>query len=132
LAEAVCVDPKQVDAVWDRVSPWVKRAMERGDLGTFWDIELDVLDGKALLWLAWDGELKGCAITQITKTEKSKVCLIVACGGEKAKEWVHLIGKIEIYARDEGCDAVRILGRKGWLRVLKDYSAPKLVLEKRL
>ena len=107
--------------------------MERGDLGTFDEIEDDVMAGHALLWLVWSApEIKGAAVTQIVATQISRVCVIVACGGENMRLWLPLIGKIENYARDEGCDAVRILGRKGWMRVLKDYSAPAVILERRL
>ena len=37
------------------------------------------------------------------------------------KLWLHLLDGIEAFARAEGCDAMRIIGRKGWARVLKDY-----------
>lgn len=107
--------------------------MQRGDLGRFDDVEADVLDGRALLWLVWnEPDIEGCAVTQLGRTEKSKVCTIVACGGEDARRWISLIGRIEEYARAEGCDVVRILGRKGWQRMLRNYSAPKVVLERRL
>ena len=132
MAEAVCVDPKEVRKIWEWVRHWIKRAMERGDLGTFDSVEDDVMTGQALLWLIWNDKIQGAAVTQVTLTEKSKVCMIVACGGVDMRDWLPLIEKIENYARNEGCDAVRILGRKGWMRVLKHYSAPSVVLERRL
>lgn len=107
--------------------------MERGDLGRFDDVERDVLNGSALLWLAWnEPKIEGAAVTQLSTTEKSKVCTIVACGGEGFRRWVHLIEQLEDYARNEGCDCTRILGRPGWQRVLKDYAAKKVILEKAL
>ena len=133
LAEAVCVDPKQVTCIWECVKHWIKRAMERGDLGTFDEGEDDVVSGQALLWLVWSApEIRGAAVTQIVCTQKSRVCVIVACGGKGVQLWLPLIEKIENYARNEGCDAVRVLGRKGWARVLKDYSVPAVILERRL
>lgn len=105
--------------------------MERGDLGTFESVEDSVLNGESLLWLVWNApKIEGAAVTSLGLTEKSKVCTIVAFGGDG--HGVSLISKIEGYAKDEGCDCVRIFGRKGWLRRLKDYSAPKVLLEKRL
>lgn len=107
--------------------------MERGDLGTFDEVEEDVMTGQALLWLIWRApEIEGAAITQIVITQKSRVCMIVACGGDNMRRWLPLVEKIENYARDEGCDAVRILGRKGWTRVLNGYRAPAVILERRL
>ena len=107
--------------------------MERADLGDFATLETEVWDGKALLWLAWIWpEIKGAAVTQISKSENSKVCTIIDCGGEGCRRWFSLIEKIESYAKDEGCDCVRIFGRKGWTRILPGYSAPMVMLERRL
>ena len=107
--------------------------MERGDLGLFSDVENDVLNGRSLLWLAWEHpNIVGCAITQIGFTQNSKACVVIACGGEHIKTWIDGLDRIEDYARTEQCDVVRILGRKGWQRILKNYSAPKVVLERRL
>ena len=106
--------------------------MERGDLGTFKSVEDDVRDGLALLWLMVGDGIKGAGVTQIALTEKSKVCTIIACGGDDMRSWLPVIKTIENYARDEGCDAVRILGRKGWARVLKNYTTPAVILERRL
>lgn len=132
-AKAVCVPPNQVDRLWPEVSHLIKRAMERGDLGTFESVEHDVLEGKALLWLAWIWpNIAGTVVTKISRSEKSKVCTIIACGGEDVMEWLFLLEDIENYARAEGCDVVRIFGRKGWMRWLPEYRAPKVILERRL
>jgi hypothetical protein len=71
-------------------------------------------------------------VTELHQTEWRKVCEIVACGGKEMRHWLHLIERIEQFARDEGCTATRIVGRKGWARVLKDYCARRVVLEKEL
>src|SRR5687768_13169083 len=92
IAEAICVDPKQIGPFWERAAPWIKAAMERGDFSTFEPVQKDVLNGDALLWLVWEDPIVlGATVTQITQTEKTKVCMIVACGGEDAQSWVHLI-----------------------------------------
>ncbi len=130
---AVCVDPALVHLVWPRVSHWIKAALERGDMGTFGSVESDVLAARALLWVVWnDPDLEGAAVTQVEKFESSKVCTIAACGGGGMRTWVHLIETLEDYARQQGCNCVRIVGRKGWQRVLKDYATAKVILEKRL
>lgn len=131
LVDAVCVDPKQVHIVWPEVSHWIRRAFQRGDLGRFGDCEQDVLNGRSLLWLIWnEPRIEGAAVTQIYETENSLVCEIRAYGGDGFR--TELVKRVEDYARAEGCDVVRIFGRKGWLRVLRDYTAPKIILEKRL
>lgn len=133
MVEALCVDPDLVHLFWPKASHWIKAALERGDMGTFASVETDILKRRALLWLVWnEPSIEGAAVTQVEKTESSKVCTIVACGGDGMRAWVHLIGKLEDYARQQQCDCVRIVGRKGWQRVLPDYATAKVILERRL
>ncbi len=102
-------------------------------MGTFGSVETDILSARALLWVVWnEPDLEGAAVTQVEQTESSKVCTIVACGGDGMRHWVHLIGKLEDYARQQGCDCVRIAGRKGWQRMLPDYRVAKVILERRI
>lgn len=107
--------------------------MKRADFASFSSVESDVLSGNALLWLVWDDPVVLAAVvTQLIVKDDRKICVIMACGGEDAQKWVHLIQKIEAYARAEGCESVKIIGRKGWMRLLPDYSAEKIMFEKRL
>jgi hypothetical protein len=43
-----------------------------------------------------------------------------------------LFERIEQYAKDEGCSAIRLYGRKGWERVLDGYKVEHVILEKAL
>jgi hypothetical protein len=107
--------------------------MRRGDVGPFAPVEQNVLAGRALLWIVTDGErIAAAAITELQRTEQQSLCLIVACGGVGMRRWLHLIDGIEQYAAAEGCAAVRIVGRKGWLRALPRYRAKRVILEKEL
>ena len=86
-----------------------------------------------LLWLAWNGSrIMGVAITQLLEDNDRRLCVIVACGGKQISGWFHLLGNIEQYARKEKCVAVRVMGRYGWRKLLRDYREPYVVLEKRL
>ena len=84
------------------------------------------------IWLAYDGKIHACAITDIVETEWRKTCVVAACYGYQARSWVHLLEKIEDWARQGGCSQVRIMGRKGWQKLLPSYRSTKIVLEKEL
>jgi hypothetical protein len=92
--------------------------------------------------------VQAAAVTELHRTEWRKVCVIVACGAPSRlrgsgslhpsspaadmRRWIGLIEKIEEFARAEGCSATRIMGRKGWARVLAFYRTKRIVLEKDL
>jgi hypothetical protein len=140
----VCVPPDQAAAVWPHVRALIHAAMRRGGLSSFRPVEASVLAGDALLWLAIareDGRerpdedgvrIQAAAVTELHATEWRKVCVLVACGGTGMRAWLPLLEGIEAYARAAGCAAVRIMGRKGWVRLLRDYRAKRIVLEKDL
>lgn len=125
---AVCINPKFVLQVWPLASGFIKRALDTNSISSFEGVTQDVFAGRALLWLAVDSEIRAAAITQLT----NGACEIVACGGVGMHRWLSLIERIEDYAREEDCRCVRILGRKGWARVLKNYAAPHVLLERQL
>lgn len=100
---------------------------------TFKELERSVLVHSGLLWLAWAApNIEAVAITELSRTEKSKVCTVTACGGKRPARWLQLLDDIENYARAEGCDCVRMFGRSGWARLLKTYTTKKIILERRL
>jgi hypothetical protein len=132
-AELVCVDPGRVGEVWPHVSALLKAACYRTGLNAFADIEADILSGRSLLWLAWNGRrVESAAATILINSEIGKVCIITACGGSDMKRWLPLIGEIETYARREGCQRVRIYGRKGWLHVLHGFEEKHIIMDKEL
>ena len=126
--ELICVDPAHIDEAWPFVRELIQRAIDHTGLSDFEDIERAVLNGEQLLWFAWGDGIEAAAVTQLT----SNALVIVACSGHDRRRWIQLKQRIEEYALEEGCDVVRIFGRKGWERVLDDYHVEHVVLEKRL
>uniref|UniRef100_A0A973WQF7 Uncharacterized protein n=1 Tax=Bradyrhizobium quebecense TaxID=2748629 RepID=A0A973WQF7_9BRAD len=133
LADLICVPPQRVHEIWPRVEAMLGRAVLRTDLSHTADIARDVLEGDGLLWLACDGEkIEAAAITLLTRTDRHLVCLITALGGENRERWVPLLEQIEDWARAEGAKRLRLMGRAGWARVLKNYHVSNIVMERAL
>lgn len=111
---------------------WLRAAYENPSDETLEGTKSDVFFGRALLWLAVEGKKPiAAAVSKVWITQKSKVCSVLAVGGN-AKGWPNLLNPIENYAAAEGCASVRLEGRRGWARVFKDYTQPWIVLEKKV
>jgi hypothetical protein len=143
LCHLICIDPARVHEFWPHVSPLIAAAMERGRISDLADVERAVLAGRALVWIAvarLKGErhkgngaaIKAAAVTQLSAVNGARFCTIVACGGRDRGEWLPLLAGLEHYARAETCKAMRIFGRRGWERLLPDYKAARVLLEKEL
>lgn len=126
--DLLCVDPKDVHQIWPQTRDLIRAAIERTNLSDFADIENDVLKGDQLLWLAISNHVEAAATTHLSRG----VCTLTACSGHQRERWLPLFARIEKYAKDEGCSAMRIYGRKGWERVLDGYRVQHVILEKDL
>ena len=127
--KAICVDPARISEFWPHFKHLIDRAIIRVGRADPLIVESRVLDGNLLLWLAYDGQIvHGAAVTELD----DGICTIVACGGENLSLWLPLINDLEQFARDEGCKSVQIIGRKGWVRVLKNYKTKAVILERKL
>jgi hypothetical protein len=128
----MCCPPDMVGKLWPHVRHYIERATARaGDLETE-DIER-MLSGGALLWVITDATgFKGALVTRLYEARQKKFCEVIAIGGDGLDEWRHLIAELETFARNEGCQNLRMSGRKGWSRVFPDYSTTCVMLEKRL
>lgn len=132
-ADLVCIDPSRIHDVWPHVRDLLDQACRRTGLNAFADFEADVLSGRSLVWMAWNGRsVEAAAATILINSDLGKVCVITLCAGRKMPRWLRLIERIEAYARREGCARIRIFGRKGWLRALEGFETKHVVIDKRL
>jgi hypothetical protein len=128
-----CIPPQLAREIWPLVRDKLYAAVRRTDLSHSVDIARDVLHGDGVLWLACDGqEIEAAAVTLLTRTDRHLVCLITALGGSNMERWLPLLSQIEDWARAEGAALVRVMGRPGWARVLKEYEVSNVVLERAL
>lgn len=132
MVDIYCVPPERTVEIWPAVAPLIRSALSK-TLTDFDIVSRDILDGRMLLWLGWDGmRVYGAAVTQVTQSNGKRFCTIVACGGEELNRWRYLIGRLEQYAKDEDCRSVVIMGREGWERVYPEYRRVSVTLEKEL
>jgi hypothetical protein len=131
--QLACIPPPRVAEIWPHVEQLIRAAIEKPRLDDFATVKHNLFNGGSLLWVAWnDSGVKAAAVTQIAIANGDKYCTICACGGRDSKEWLPLIRGLEVYAKQEMCRAMRIYGRRGWMRVLPDYKVVGYVLERTL
>ena len=100
---------------WDRALPSIKKALDRGSNYTLTDIFYGLSRAEMQLWLYGSDAL--VTALQINKSGK-KHCLLLACGGDRMSDWLQYLSYVEDWARDEGCQEIRIYGRVGWSKKL--------------
>ena len=89
------------------------------------------------LWIVWEGGEAG-SVRAVIGTELyrdvsgMKCCTIRFATGHGASRWTHLLGRIEDWARQEGCVKLDMIARKGWAKHLPEYALTHVFLEKDL
>jgi hypothetical protein len=128
------VPPNEAEEVWPEVRKYIIAALKASDWGhaPFQVLELIKANMLVLAVIEDAGQYIAAATIQITDYKTFKRCRVQLCGGENMDLWIEHIRTIEDYARSVGCDAARIIGRKGWARVLTDWTETGVVLDKRL
>jgi hypothetical protein len=130
------VETKDVPRVWPHVERYIENACHMGTGELTSDSLLHLcMHGMAMLGTVLDerGKVVAAVITQMCEQpDGNRVCLILSCGGERMKNWVHLIREIETGARRYGASEVRFQGRAGWTKFLPDYQIVQLVYQKDL
>jgi len=98
-----------------------------GGTHTETDVVAMLLSGHMQLWDGGDAAI----ITEFIQYPRKRVISTFAAGGNK--ERLHdLKPHIEHYGRINGCQAARIIGRKGWEREHPDYSFESVSLTKEI
>jgi len=117
-----------VTKAWPLVEDWVRAALQEASADHSPEqIRALLDDGRAQLWLAWDGsKAHGCCITELIESVRGKACNIVVVAGLDFKSWRALTTDIAEWARGEGCVRMEAAGRRGWERLVKADGWRKL------
>ena len=126
------VDADKVSSVWEEVYPLLEKAQvyAAGELDTqdFFDM---IKNGDMQLWIAEDDDgIFAMMLTEFVQYPRKKVMRIVSIGGSEMHRWMKYFPALEAAALSVGCTGFEIFGRKGWLRVLKDWKCSYHVLTK--
>ena len=136
-AEPFLVQPEAVAQWWPMARPLlaeaIKRSLGRCSFGTVHDA---LRRNERQLWLAIGGEsIHAAVVTELVTTKTGfKFCRFVLMGGIELAKALPNLEPIERWARDQGCLACEVFGRRGWEPVLatEGYRPFAVSLQKEL
>jgi len=121
----------QIGPVWGEVGPILARALDRQSAYTLGDVRALLETSDAQLWVArTDGALLGAAVTKVFDFPQERVVEVWLAAGDGFSRWGRFLKDIEEWAATIGAKRVRIIGRRGWARVLDGYEVTSVVLDK--
>lgn len=136
----VLVRKEDVDLVWPKAKKFVENALSRGVQSDYTPeyIHAQLKAGRSQMSLAFkQRELVMVLTTEIScllDKAKTRVCVITSFSAENMDEVEQYLPILERYAKMEDCKSIRLFGRHGWIRRLRDhgYNQPWIALEKKV
>lgn len=131
---AVLIKPSEINEFWNDIEPHLARCTRysEGELEPE-DFKTYLLDEQMQLWIAIDDEkIIASMVTQIIIYPQKRVLRIIAIAGGEMERWISFLPGLEELAMDQGCSAMEVWGRKGWLKVLEEYRCSYHILSKDL
>lgn len=125
---------------WNNLALFLQRPIALQSEFTHMQLMEDVAQGRCQLWALVDDETQdpvGALISSIVEYESGLRAVVVRSAGTLGTDldWESMrsvILTMEYFAADNGCDVVRVPGRRGWGRVFSDYEVAYVMHEKRI
>ena len=128
------VTPDDVSVVWETIEEYIQGAIDhsRGE-ATLEDYYEHLSTGDMQLWLAVDKKnILACMVTQIAPYPSKRVLSIIAIGVVERERWIQFLPDVVHWALNMGCTSLEVWGRKGWLKILRDWECSYHILTKDL
>lgn len=123
---AAIVPPHELASVWPKVKGWIADAISHGQGDeNLLDVLIAVARGQYLLWHEPE---KFAGVVQVGRFPRQIVATILYCGGSDLSAMKAAIEQARPWCEANGIQAIRILGRKGWERVL-DMTRKGVILQ---
>lgn len=129
------IEPSYLDFYWGRIFPQVRDALKytNNEQSPF-HIYTKIASGEYILLVVLDGEEVVSHVTlQKADLPNKKIIVVVTCGGDRMSEWLSdILEVIESIGKDQSCEAIHIIGRKGWAKALTEYKQQYVVCTKEI
>ena len=124
--ETILVPVKAIDKVWDKVKDFI--ALTSDETLNENDIYQYLISGDYRLFIIvekYSKELITAYVTCMAFYPRHKACRIISLAGSNLFEWYKDAIRKE-------CDYMEVFGRRGWVKIMKDYKEECVILRKQL
>jgi hypothetical protein len=120
------VSPENVGAVWPMFKEYAERVLpltrKRRCATKFL---LDLIKNFEILWVVAgdDGKIIGFCSSAIVDYDDVKLLQVRMLAGDFFSEWIDELHELlEKFAKENNCDGLELIGRRGWVRKLERFG----------
>lgn len=126
------IQPYEIADNWG----WIESFLERVEEPVWGvdDVRSALENCEAQLWgFGEDGKPLGIVVTRLGKIGETPSGLVWLAAGDRIECFVDVLRNyIEPWMREKGCKVVEINGRRGWKKILPDYTERTTVFARKL
>lgn len=128
------VPPHNAIEIWEQVQPLLLKGIMYDDNSYSGKNLLDaVLKKEMQLWISWTDKVESAVLTQLIDYPQYRVCRWFLAGGKNVDAWLDdLTRQVETWAIANDVKRIELVGRKGWIKKMKDYESKHIVMTKEL
>ena len=125
LVECYVVGTEAMAEFWDGIyAPMISAALDNGpDGNTLQDVREDLQCGSMLINISVDGHICGVAVLDVVMQREQRFLHVHTLTGGDMSRWLpEFIEFLRYLKSGLECDAVSLVGRKGWHKVLAQFG----------
>lgn len=128
--EVIAIPAHKAMIYWAQAKEFIWPAFEEypGEMAPE-DVLKRLLEGRMLLWIAWEDRVIGGVLTDIFDYADFKAVRLIALGGERFEDWREPLDiLLDDFAKLWNCRRIEFYGRKGWAKRLPNYKLDKIMM----
>lgn len=119
------------DTIWEDVREHFERFCRKTGEISPEQVRRGAINSELQIWGLQDAEcVHGIVVTEVSESPVGHLCTIrIACGDAPVPMQERLLDEVGKWASSIGCYAVRIVGRKGWLKRFPRFHQTAVVAD---
>jgi len=128
------LEPEDVAYVWEEVVPLLARVAPHTEGEMEPDDYIEPLThGDMQLWVVVENKhVNAALVTQIIPYPQKRILRLISLAGDNFQDIKDFLEMVEVFALKNGCTALEMWGRKGWKKLLSDWTVSYIVYTKDL
>lgn len=125
MVEVIAIPVELIDNAWATIAPMYQKGIDEGseeyDID---DLYYMIREGEVLpLVVLLEGRIIAAIGLKLDVYPIKRVLTILIAGGTQMDEWLaEVMAVIKRLATEQQADSIRISGRRGWVKALRDYG----------
>lgn len=125
MVEVVAIPAELVETAWPTIAPMFQKAIDEGsDEYDIDDLYCMIEENEVLpLAVLFEGRIVAAIGLKLDVYPIKRVLTILIAGGAQMDEWLtEVMAVIKRLAQEQQADSIRVAGRRGWVKALRDYG----------